>query len=304
MICDRSLSKLAPSPNFEPVMHARSWTLIALATLALLGSGCAMQISEAHFLKGRSSPLISDQIQRSNLELPLPETSGQSLKGWRLSHPAPRATLVYFYGGGGSLWNSARHLHDLAQQLEVDVVAFDVRGTGASGGENRFETLRADALRIHDLARRPGLPTLVMGYSLGSIPAIHLAAQRPVDGLAVVAGISSFDEARSNFDRQVPWYAKPFVRLQFDPVFQHRPQPVDELARVKAPTFILHGEADETLPVQCGDSLAAASPASWKRYLRLPEQGHANLPLLRGDSKSALDAWVQAARQSAQLAAR
>ena len=285
-------------------MQARFLPLLAVTALTLLGSGCAMHISEAQFLRGRSAPMVTDQIQRSNLELPLPDLPGQSLKGWRLQHPQARATLVYFYGGGGSLWNSARHLHELAQNLEVDVVAFDVRGTGASGGQSRFETLRGDALRIFDLARRPGQPTLVMGYSLGSIPAIHLAAQRPVDGLAVVAGISSFDEARSNFDQKVPWYAKPFVRLQFDPVFQQRPQPVDELARVKAPTFILHGEADETLPVQCGDRLAATSPAAWKRYLRLPDKGHANLPLLSGDSKTTLDAWVQAARQGAQLAAR
>jgi pimeloyl-ACP methyl ester carboxylesterase len=271
----------------------------ALLALPLLVSACALKtidITEEGFLKGRKSEAVSDRIARVNLELSLPELPGQNLHGWRLQHPSPKATLIYFYGGGESLWSNSRHLHDLAQTLEVDVVAFDVRGSGASGGQSRFETMRLDALRIYDQQHRPGLPTLVMGYSLGSTSAIHLAANRPVQGLTVLAGLSSFDDARGHFDKMVPWYAKPFVKLKFSPAFTQRPQPVDEIARVQVPTVILHGEADQTLPVVCGDRLAATSPASWKRYLRLPNQGHGNLPVTRGETLAVLQAWLRQVR--------
>lgn len=267
----------------------------ALLALPLALSACALKtidVTEDAFLKGRKSEAVSDRIARVNLELALPDLPGEKLHGWRLQHPTPKATLIYFYGGGDSLWGNSRHLHELAQTLEVDVVAFDVRGTGASGGQSRFENMRQDALRIYDQQHRPGLPTLVMGYSLGSSAAIHLAANRPVQGLTVLAGLSSFDDARGHFDKLVPWYAKPFVELKFSPAFTQRPQPVDEIARVQAPTFILHGEADQTLPVVCGDRLAATSPARWKRYLRMPNQGHGNLPVTRGETLAALRDWL------------
>ncbi|MBB5204978.1 hypothetical protein HNQ51_002297 [Inhella inkyongensis] len=276
--------------------------LTLAVTLAL--SGCMnIPVSESNLLGGRKAELISDRIVRSNLELTLPDAPGQSLHGWHLKHPAPKATLVYFYGGGGSLWNSGRHLHEIAQQLEVDVVAYDVRGSGASGGKPSFAAVRADALRIFDAARRPDLPTLVMGYSLGSVSAIHLAANRPVDGLAVLAGVSSFADAQPAFEARVPWYAKPFVKLEIEPVFHTKPQPVDEMARVKAPTFLIHGDADEQLPVVCGDRLAEANKASWKRYQRLNGIGHGNLPLFNADNKAALQSWVMAAQKVRQVSA-
>jgi len=279
---------------------------LSLALLPLLLGACALKtvdITEDQFLRGRKSDWVSDRITRSNLELALPDLPGQSLKGWRLNHPAPKATLIYFYGGGNNLWDNARLMHELAQKLEVDVVSFDVRGTGASGGQTRFETMRADALRIYDQQRKPGQPTLVLGYSLGSVAAVHLAANRPVQGLMVAAGISSFEEARGHFDKLVPWYAKPFVELKFDPAFLQRPQPVDEMPKVQAPTLVMHGEADETLPVQCGDSLAQASQAGWKRYLRIPAKGHGNLPLASGEGLEALRALVAEAAQRAPVLA-
>lgn len=289
-----------------PASHLATALRLSALGLPLLMSACALHtvdITEEKFLQGRKSEWVSDRISRSNLELPLPDQPGQSLKGWRLSHPNPQATLLYFYGGGNSLWSEARLMHELAQKLEVDVVSFDVRGTGASGGQTRFETLRADALRIFDQQRRPGQPTLVMGYSLGSLSAVHLAANRPVDGLYVAAGLSSFDAARGHFDKQLPWYAKPFVALNFSPAFTQRPQPVEEMAKVQAPTLLLHGEDDQTLPVQCGDALAQASPAAWKRYLRLPGKGHGNLPLVSGEGLAALREWLASASRGAQQTA-
>lgn len=269
----------------------------SLAALALL-SACSMPITEDSFLRGRATPLVSDRIQRSNVALDLPDVAGAKLQGWRLSPPSPRGQLIYFYGAGSSLWNMSRHLHELAQELELEVLAFDVRGTGASGGKSSFASLRADALRIHDQATRRGLPVLVMGYSMGSVSAIHLASQRPVQGLAVIAGISEFQTASRHFGAQIPWYGRPFVHLSFDPVFQQRPQPIDEIRQVRAPTFIFHGDADQSLPVEGGDALNSASPASWKRYQRPAGVGHGNLPLLEGEHKQVLRDWVQAGLQA------
>ena len=66
-----------------------------VASLAVfLLSACAVQVTEKQFLPNPKSPRFSDAIQRHNLALPIGE--GQQLRGWRLSPPAPRATVVYF----------------------------------------------------------------------------------------------------------------------------------------------------------------------------------------------------------------
>lgn len=278
----------------------------ALLSLLLGTSGCAVHISEKSFMPDRKAPLISDRIVRSNLELNLDTEGGERLRGWHLRHPAPRATLIYFYGNGDQLWNNARHLTQLADALQVDIVSFDYRGSGASGGSKSFAAIRSDALRIFDSLPREaaGRPVLVMGYSMGSLPAIHLAAQRPVAGLAVLAGVSSFDDVLPGITGSIPWYARPFLRLSFDPAFSARPQPKEELAKVQAPTFILHGDADQQLPVLSGDELDRASRAAWKRYWRVPGQGHANPPVLAGEGLAALQDWMTAAGAVPALAAR
>ena len=259
----------------------------------LLGLGCVVPITESRLLSSRQVAPLPEAITRAALEIPLPE--GGALRGWRLSHPSPRATLIYFYGNGESLWSSGRRLWAMAEAYRVDVVCLDYRGNGFSDGKVGFQAMREDSLRIFDAARRPGLPTLVMGYSLGSQSAAHLAANRPVQGLALLAGASSLEEALPAFQAKVPFLMRPFARLRFDPVFLARPQARDEVATVKAPTLILHGEGDRTLPVACGDTFAKVSPAPWKRYLRLPGVGHEDLPMLTGEARAAIEAWVAAA---------
>lgn len=255
--------------------------------------GCAVPITEARLLSSRKVQPLPERIARQPLDLALAE--GGRLRGWRLAHPAPKATLIYFYGNGDSLWSAGRRLWALAETYQVDVVCFDYRGNGFSDGAMGFQAMREDCLRIFDGVRREGLPTLVMGYSLGSQSAAYLAAHRPVDGLAILAGASSFEEALPSFRARVPLVARPFARLTFDPVITAKPQARDLVATVKAPTLIIHGEADQTLPVACGDTFNRVSSAAWKRYLRLPGIGHGDLPMIGGESLPAIQAWIEAA---------
>lgn len=259
-------------------------------TALLLATACTVPITEARLLSSRKSAPLNERIVRTGLEIPLPE--GGALRGWRLAHPAPRATLIYFYGNGDTLWASGRRLWALAEAYQVDVVCVDYRGNGFSDGTMGFQAMREDSLRIFDAAQRPGLPTLVMGYSLGSQSAANVAAHRPVAGLALLAGASSLEEALPAFQARVPFLLRPFARLKFDPIFLSKPQARDLVATVQAPTLILHGEADQTLPVVCAESFNRVSPAPWKRYLRLPGVGHEDLPMLTGEARAAVEAWV------------
>ncbi len=279
-------------------MHRRR-VLLALPALAA-SSGCALKevhLREQNFLPNAPTAWVPEAIQRRNVELAVED--GVVLRGWHLQHPQAKALLLYFLGNGDNVLAYAGQLHEIAHHFQVDVLVMDYRGSGASSGEKRFVNLRSDALRIHDqlaapLARQRGLPLLAWGYSMGSMPAIHLAANRPLAGLAVLAGFSDFPDVRAGLMQDlVPWYAKPFVRVSWEPVFESRPQPVDEIAQVRAPTFLFHGVNDRQLPVRCGDRLhEAAAQARWKRYVRAEGVGHTRLPLFKGAAREGLEAWM------------
>ena len=291
------------APTESVSIHRRKTVhaLFALPLLGLASSGCTVKtihLEEKSFLPSAVTPLISDQIQRRNVQLPVED--GVVLRGWHLQHPNARALLIYFFGNGDNAWAYSRHLHEIAHSYQLDVLALDYRGNGASSGEKRFANLRNDALRIYDelalqiAEQRGGLKVLTWGYSMGSLPAIHLAANRSLSGLAVMAGVSDFPDVRASIEEEkIPWYAKPFVKITWDPVFEQRPQPVDEIANVHAPIFIFHGEADETLPVRGGDRLnEAAKRATWKQYIRAPGVRHGRLPLFNGPAREGLEAWI------------
>lgn len=243
-------------------MHRR-FALRALAATPLLaaGTGCALKqvhLEERNFLPNAPTALIDEGIRRVNVALKVEDDV--LLHGWHLQHPQPRALLIDFLGNGDNVLAYAGQIHEIARPLA---------------------------------AQRGGLPLLAWGYSMGSMPAIHLAARRPLAGLAVLAGFSDFPDVRAGLEAGMPWFAKPFVKLSWDPVFEMRPQPVDEIAEVRAPIFLFHGEADAQLPVRCGDRLnEAAAQARWKRYVRAPGVGHGRLPLFKGETRASLEAWL------------
>ncbi len=110
-------------------------------------------------------------------------TLGQ-IAAWR--HPAttqkPRARLLHIHGISE---HSARHLPTIQalNQMGVEVVRFDLRGAGESGGRRQyvehFAEYVADATRAHNwiCETLEPLPLFLMGHSLGGAIALHFAAE-------------------------------------------------------------------------------------------------------------------------------
>lgn len=261
--------------------------LLPLVALTCLGCSQTLTLSESHLFLDRRMPGIT----RTDVTVPLP--GGSALRGWHLQVAEPRATLIYCYGNGEAVYRASGRLFTWARALKVNVLCVDYRGYGFSDGKPSLAVLREDVLRVFDATAdlRAGGPTLVMGYSLGSLAASHLAAHRPVDGLALLAGASGFQEV---VEGRVPTLMKPFVTVNLDPALTQTVQPKDQVATVKVPTLVAHGTKDDVLPVHCGDAFFAASTAPWKRYVRMKGAGHEDLNPVAGELKEAVEAWIRA----------
>ena len=220
---------------------------------------------------------------------------GVSLRGWSFAGSTPAApTILYFGGNVARLLDEEPSLRAIARR-GPGVVAFDYRGYGFSTGQADVMTMRRDALRLFDAtAARAGGPghVVVFGFSMGTVFAAYVAAQRKVAGIALVAAIADAVE-------EIPSYAKasgfdfPGITLVPTPDAVEAFGEAALVAQSKAPLLVVHGEADRVVPVVQGREVFAASPATVKRLVVLPDVDH-NGALAAAATLDALIAFVSA----------
>ena len=146
------------------------------------------------------SPMVSsvvfhprrESFDYSPLGIPTRTVSGGAEIAGYLHESANSDTLLIFFHGNGEI---AADYDELAQVFTSCGVSFwvvDYRGYGRSTGVPAYSHMFTDAKalfddipRVEDLVQKTFRRVLVMGRSLGSAPAIYLAAtrQQRLDGL-------------------------------------------------------------------------------------------------------------------------
>jgi len=184
------------------------------------------------------APVAADSVQTAD---------GERLHVWTLTHPHPRAIIVYFHGNGGNLSVWAPILAGIFHQ-GFSIVAFDYRGYGLSTGRPSERGLYRDADAIldymsHRVDRRERL--VYWGRSLGTAVAAYAATVRRPDGVILEAG---FPDARSLVRSSPP--------LALAAVFStYRFPTADWMRQAQAPALVLHGDHDRIVPFELGRAL-------------------------------------------------
>jgi alpha-beta hydrolase superfamily lysophospholipase len=196
--------------------------------------------------------------------------------------PGPQAApVILFFHGNGETARDYDHAADDYRALPATLIVAEYRGYGSSTGHPSLRTFLGDAARSLDEAKRllaadgrTG-PVVVMGRSLGSAPAIDLAASRPADvkGLVVESG----------FARMVPLLELlgiPARRLGVTEA--DGPQNERKMGAVTVPTLVMHAEEDRIIPIADADLLLAACKDPKKAFVRVPGAGHNDIQLRAG----------------------
>lgn len=206
-------------------------------------------------------------------DLTLRAEDGVELHGWWIPAGAQRADraavhLLLCHGNAGSIENRLLHARSLVD-AGVDVLLFDYRGYGRSQGSPSEAGTYLDARAARQaLLARSGVDAsrvFYLGESLGAAVALELALANPPRGLVLQSAFTSIrDMARFHY----PLIPQALV-----------PDAYPNLARVpqlRAPLLVLHGDADEIVPVAAGQALHAAAPEP-KKLLILRGLGHNDL---------------------------
>lgn len=194
---------------------------------------------------------------------------------------AERALL--FFGGNGEYVAvqvpELETLHDLG----ADVLAVDYPGYGGSEGHPSETSIAEAGLAAYDeLARRaPGRPIAVIGRSLGSFAALHVAAEREVESVVLLAPFTSL--------RTLAARTMPFVPVRL--LLRHRLDNLATLERVEVPIVVIHNRDDEIVPFEMGEAVAAAASESGK-LVESDGGGHNSMAILPGTREAVLIAEV------------
>jgi pimeloyl-ACP methyl ester carboxylesterase len=170
----------------------------------------------------------------------------ERLRVWTLTHPQPRATIVYFHGNGGNLSVWAPILAGIQRQ-RYTVIALDYRGYGMSTGRPSEKGLYRDVEAVLDFAWRRGARTSLVywGRSLGTTMAAYAASIKAPDGVILEAG---FPDARSLVRSSPP--------MMFLSLFSsYRFPTATFMQRVQAPALVIHGDRDSVIPYELGQQL-------------------------------------------------
>ena len=195
------------------------------------------------------------------------ERDGVVLRGW-IVNPGRGDPILYFGGNAEGVELNREDFRDWFPDRSVYLLAY--RGFGASQGEPRERDLQADALAFFDhvAGRHPGERISLLGRSLGSGVASHVAAQRPVDRLALVTPFDSMAAVGQAHFRWLP------VRW----LLRDRFESAKALRDFERPVLILRAADDEVIPVHNTDRLVAALPRPPKVVV-IEDAGHNDLSL-------------------------
>jgi pimeloyl-ACP methyl ester carboxylesterase len=189
--------------------------------------------------------------------------------------------IIYFHGNG-EIAPDYDYSAGEYRRAGASLLVIDYRGYGWSTGRPLASTLLSDAEQaadvlpdILDAVGYGTAPLFLMGRSLGSAPAIHLAHRNEdrYRGLIIESG----------FSMMIPLLARLGLVV---PQISGAPDPLgnlDKMREIGLPLLVIHGENDQLIPVSNGQALYDASPADLKRIKRIPYAGHNDLQMVAVD---------------------
>lgn len=220
--------------------------------------------------------LLMGATQRSFLYFPQPATdptqqlvlpvAGTKVLVAHRPHPGPRA-LIYF---GGNAEDVSLTRADLAALLpDTALYLLHYRGYGGSEGTPSETAIRADAQALHALVAQRHSAITVVGRSLGTGPAVHLAATQPIQRLVLLV---PFDSLLAVARSAMPW-------LPVDLLLQDRWDAAAEASRVRAPTTLVAAANDRVVPPRHAEALYRAFSRGVADLVVVTDLGH-NAPIL------------------------
>lgn len=270
------------------MIRAVLYTLLTLSVL-YVAVGLLLRAVQAHLLFPAPAVPRADLTRMAQLagatELSVP-SEGETLYGWHRPASGTHAVL-YFHGNASHAAVNVLPMR-AAHEAGWDFICISPRGYPGSSGKPTPGFLRADALAAwaHATEVLGFAPSNIVlhGRSLGGGMVGELMGSVQPGGFVIE---SSFRSMAALVQEKIPVWPMGLI-------LQYPLRTIGRAGSVSAPVLVLHGDADEMIPVAHGRALGAAFPTA--EYVEVAGKGH-NDGLLQDPVASAvMRAWLDARR--------
>lgn len=149
--------------------------------------------------------------------------------------------MIYFHGNAEDVGSVMPFMKIIQNSIDWHIIAVEYPGYGVYEGEPSEETVIRDSERVMQFILKvlkwPLRDIIVFGRSIGSGPACSIAANYRIAALVLISPYTSI---------------RAIVKDMFGSIFQYiikeRFNNLENIAKTKCPTFILHGKRDEIIP--------------------------------------------------------
>lgn len=179
-------------------------------------------------------------------EFQLVSGGGQRITAVYLEHPDAEYTLLFSHGNAEDLGNVVPFMEQF-HELGFSVMMYDYRGYGTSEGRPSTIHAKQDVTAAYqwlvDEKKVNPKRIIAQGRSLGGGVAVWLAAHHEVGGLITEISFASAFRVKTH-GQLLPWD-------KFDSL--------KSICKVDCPVLVIHGTADEIIPLWHGKKVYAAA---------------------------------------------
>jgi fermentation-respiration switch protein FrsA (DUF1100 family) len=200
-------------------------------------------------------------------EIVLDTADGEKVIAWHVRPQDGKAMVMFFPGNGDVLATRVARMRALTQD-GTGLLALSYRGYGGSSGQPTEPGLLLDVAAAYGFvaARYASERIVVWGFSLGTGPAVALAAERPIGKLVLEAPYTSTADVAASILPFIP--VRALMKDQF--------RSDERIGKVTVPVLVMHGERDPGISIALGERMFALAHEP-KRLVRFPLGGHENL---------------------------
>lgn len=204
-----------------------------------------------------------------------------TLHAWRFhaKEKQPKAVVIQFHGNAE---NISSHFLSVAWMLNYgyDVVSFDYRGYGLSGGIASFPEVVTDSVKVieevQNLYKNNPVPIILYGQSLGSVIAMNAAARSRVkiDQIIFEGTIYSLNQVSADVLSRswITWIFQPLGYVLMTGHYNFE-KIKDEFPKI--PVLLIHSKKDPVISYKQSEHLYEALPEP-KCLKIIPEMTHIN----------------------------
>lgn len=244
--------------------------------------------SESDFVLPSSYTIPDSNIHLFTLNSKLPnESQGETIYAVYIGNMSTISTdtvIVYCHGQSKHMdvyWQRAKLLANTGNKNRFGVLMMDYRGYGLSTGKSTEASLYQDVRTCLNWIHSKGVSNervVMYGFSLGTIPAIDLAAFYTTATPHKLILESPLASAENLTEEALLIDVSPsfFTSLVFDNV--------EKIKSVSQPLMWMHGIADDYLAISNGEAIYQRHGGSYKEAHRIHGANHGDVPLIMGFS--------------------